>query len=394
MKRILVSFIAVMLGVVGFSQSVIIHFKDGSFEKHKMSLIESIEFVEDDYDTSASIYLEKAGTLSSKLSKSQASELLKLKLSGHMDARDFDYIKWDCMKIEEVDLSDVVIDSYSGVEGTEEGNNKTYAANEIPSGAFFYWKDCHKYNYDGMPIEEGMVTLKKVILPQGITAIRRNAFARAYNLTEINIPEGVQSIDLVAFNICTSLEEVRLPSTLLTVGYMAFGTMHKLKRVYISATTPPSAYANAFDLKPSDAVLYVPKGTENKYRNAVGWNTFTSIIEIGDTPSDNTNDEDEIDDNNSIVGLWEVVSIDFNGADGVESELRVGDRLYINANGTFNDTEDSGRWTLNGKVLTFYTDGEYQVPAVFEISRLTSNELVLKIDYGIFKATIKYKRVS
>ena len=105
-------------------------------------------------------------------------------------------------------------------------------------------------------------------------------------------------------------------------------------------------------------------------------------------------DEDEIGDNNSIVGLWEVVSIDFNGADGVESELRVGDRLYINANGTFNDTEDSGRWTLNGKVLTFYTDGEYQVPAVFEISRLTSNELVLKIDYGIFKATIKYKRVS
>lgn len=301
MKRILVSFIAVMLGVVGFSQSVIIHFKDGSFEKHKMSLIESIEFVEDDYDTSASIYLEKAGTLSSKLSKSQASELLKLKLSGHMDARDFDYIKWDCMKIEEVDLSDVVIDSYSGVEGTEEGNNKTYAANEIPSGAFFYWKDCHKYNYDGMPIEEGMVTLKKVVLPQGITAIRRNAFARAYNLTEINIPEGVQSIDLVAFNICTSLEEVRLPSTLLTVGYMAFGTMHKLKRVYISATTPPSAYANAFDLKPSDAVLYVPKGTENKYRNAVGWNTFASIIEIGDTPSDNTNDEDG----------WQMITDDF-----------------------------------------------------------------------------------
>lgn len=105
-------------------------------------------------------------------------------------------------------------------------------------------------------------------------------------------------------------------------------------------------------------------------------------------------EEDEIDDNNSIVGLWEVVSIDFNGADGVESELRVGDRLYINANGTFNDTEDSGRWTLNGKVLTFYTDGEYQVPAVFEISRLTSNELVLKIDYGLFNATIKYKRVS
>lgn len=291
MKRILVSFIAVMLGMVGFSQSVIIRFKDGSFEKHKMSLIESIEFVEDNYETSASIYLEKAGTLSSKLSKSQASELLKLKLYGHMDARDFDYIKWDCMKIEEVDLSDVVIDSYSGVEGTEEGNNKTYAANEIPSGAFFYWKDVHKYTYDGMPIEKGMESLKKVVLPQGITAIRRNAFAGAINLTKINIPEGVQSIDLVAFNFCTSLEELRLPSTLINVGQWVFANMNSLKKVYISAKVPPTASDNIFDNKPSNAVLYVPNGIENQYRNAVGWNRFTNIVGVGDTPNDGTNNE-------------------------------------------------------------------------------------------------------
>ena len=75
-----------------------------------------------------SINLERAGTLSNKLSKTQASELLKLKLSGHMDARDFDFLKWDCIKIQQIDLSDVVIDSYSGGEGTEEGTNKTYAA--------------------------------------------------------------------------------------------------------------------------------------------------------------------------------------------------------------------------------------------------------------------------
>ena len=308
-----------MIGLLCFSQSVIIRFKDGSFENHKMSVIESVEFVDEDNETSASIlirfkdgsfenhkmsmtesvlfvddnddeastsasiHLEKAGALSSKLSKSQASELLKLKLSGHMDARDFDFIKWDCMKVEEVDLSDVVIDSYTGIEGTEEGVYVTYAANEIPSGAFFYWKDLHKYNYEGMPKEKGMVSLKKVVLPQGIKAIQKNAFARASNLTEINIPEGVKSIDMVAFNLCKSIEELRLPSTLLKVGHKTFGTMDKLKRVFISAKTPPSANANSFDLKPSDAVLYVPKGTENQYRNAVGWNTFTSIVGMGNT---------------------------------------------------------------------------------------------------------------
>ena len=291
MKRILVSFIAVMLGVVGFSQSVIIHFKDGSFEKHKMSLIESIEFVEDDYDTSASIYLEKAGTLSSKLSKSQASELLKLKLSGHMDARDFDYIKWDCMKIEEVDLSDVVIDSYSGSDGTNEGYDASYGANEIPLGAFFYWVNSYKYNYAGRPSDEGMPSLKKIILPQGIKAIRRNAFARAYNLTEINIPDGVESIDYVAFAICTSLEEIKLPVSLKTIGKQAFADMKSMKRFYVAATTPPTAYSNSFQGIPSDAVLYVPSGTENKYRNAIGWNTFTNIVGVGDTPNDGTNNE-------------------------------------------------------------------------------------------------------
>ena len=105
---------------------------------------------------------------------------------------------------------------------------------------------------------------------------------------------------------------------------------------------------------------------------------------------------DDADDggDNSVVGLWEVVSIDFNGADGIESDLKIGDRLYINADGTFRNLEENGRWTLNGKTLTFIANGDYQVPAVFEISKLTSNELVLKIDYGFFKATVKYKRVS
>ena len=231
----------------------------------------------DNYETSLSLSLERGGTLSSQVSKSQASQLLKLKLSGHMDARDFDYIKWDCMNIEEIDLSEVVIDSYYGVEGTQEGENVGYAANEIPSGAFFYWKNVHKYIYDGMPIDEGMASLKKVILPKGIKAIRRNAFARAYNIKKMEIPEGVEAIDLVAFNICTSLEELYLPSTLKTVGQWAFGSLKSLKKAYFPSMTPPSIPSNAFDGLASGAVLYVPRGTESKYRESPGWNTFTQI---------------------------------------------------------------------------------------------------------------------
>ena len=290
MRKVILLFAALILSSVVRSQTMTINFNNGTNAKYKMSDIKSIEFDEEEnnYDNSLSIHLDKAGTLSSKISISQASNLLQLKLSGHMDARDFDFIKWKCMKIEVVDLADIVIDKYVGADGTNEGYDATYEANEIPLGAFFYWNTSKKYNYEGMPKDEGMASLKKIVLPQGIKAIRRNAFARAYNLTEINIPEGVETIDYVAFAICTSLEELRLPSTLKTVGKLAFADMNKMKRFYVSATTPPTASSNSFQ-GITDATLYVPSGTESLYRNATGWKNFSKIESINDDNNSGNN---------------------------------------------------------------------------------------------------------
>ena len=384
MRRILFVLAVFLFALSNWSQTMNIYYKDGQVEKKDMSKIDRIEFTDgDEYETSATIYLERAGTLSSKLSKSQASELLKLKLSGHMDARDFDFIKWDCMKVEEVDLSDVVIDSYTGREGTEEGNNKTYAANEIPSGAFFYWINTHKYNYDGMPIDEGMPSLKKIVLPNGIKAIRRNAFARAYNLTEINIPEGVEAIDYVSFAICTSLEELRLPSSLKTVGQLAFADMTSLRKVYVSATTPPSASSNAFQGLSNQAIFYVPSGTENLYRNSVGWNTFSQIVGFGDAPNDNTNTDF---DKNSIVGVWEVASYECS----VPAESIIGDKMYLNADGTYSDPKSSGHWSLNNnQLLINYSNGN---SVKYEILSLTATELSLKLLDNNISITMTLKR--
>ena len=93
------------------------------------------------------INLKTAGTLSSFISDDEAPNIGELKLSGHMDASDFSFIKWNCMKIEVVDMADVVIDKYKGANGTNEGYDATYNANEIPLGAFFYWNTSKKYDY-------------------------------------------------------------------------------------------------------------------------------------------------------------------------------------------------------------------------------------------------------
>ena len=228
------------------------------------------------------IHLESAGTLAQKISTTESGEILDLKITGHMDARDFDFIKWHCMKVENVDLSGVKIEAYSGSDGTNEGYDYTYAANEIPLGAFFYWISSYKYKYEGMPSDEGMPSLKKIILPDGIKAIRRNAFARAYNLTEINIPEGVETIDYVAFAVCTSLAEITLPSSLREVGTTTFADMTSLRTVNIYATNPPTCSNDAFMNLSNDAVLFVPKGTKSLYQSANGWKSFSTIMEIGE----------------------------------------------------------------------------------------------------------------
>ena len=109
--------------------------------------------------------------------------------------------------------------------------------------------------------------------------------------------------------------------------------------------------------------------------------------------------DDEEVDNNSIVGVWECTSMDYSNVFGDdeyedEEELKVGERLTIKSDGTYSEPNDSGRWSLHGNQLTCISNDEYSIPAVYIVSKLTSKELVLTIDYGIFKATIKFKRVS
>lgn len=226
------------------------------------------------------INLKTAGTLSSFISDDEAPNIGELKLSGHMDASDFSFIKWNCMKIEVVDMADVVIDKYKGANGTNEGYDATYNANEIPLGAFFYWNTSKKYDYPGMPKDEGMASLKKIVLPPSITRICRNAFARAYNLIDINIPEGVKKIDFVAFAICQSLKEITLPSTLDEVGKQAFADMTSLEKMTVLATVPPTAVNNSFQGIVNKATLYVPKGSKSLYEKAIGWKEFGKIAEI------------------------------------------------------------------------------------------------------------------
>ena len=252
-------------------------------------------------------------------------DIKSLRLSGSIDARDFSTIKWNLNNIENIDLSGAKIESYSGVYGTNEGYYdggvySIYPENEIPIGAFFYWENNYIREFPEEYFDEGMPSLNSIILPDGITTIRRNAFARAYNLKEINIPEGVTRIETVAFRYCMSIEKLYLPSTLNYIGWLCFTEMTRLKEVHIAAkekpyedltfegreqTDTPQSFGNMLDASQiggdveklyrgyivtmegyesynpkTNATLYVPKGCKEEYSS---WEIyFDNIVEEDD----------------------------------------------------------------------------------------------------------------
>lgn len=288
------------------AQEITINFKDGFKQEFNMNDIENIEYSDSTNTELFSAYLSKAGMLSSLLSKSDAKEILKLKLSGHMDARDFEYIKWNFTRIQVIDLSDVVIDAYSGDDGPNEGNDDIYVANEIPAGAFFFWSTSKKHHYTGMPKNEGMSSLTKIILPKGVKSIGRKAFAN----------------------------------------------MLRLENITIMTANPPKVHDSCFMKLPREAKLYVPKGSKSHYRSAEGWNEFKDIIEV------NANGDPILTDS-PLVGTWKTIRLEGWG-EAIDS---VGiDYLQLKADSTYIQIEEEGgvpiitrgTWTTSGNEFTLH----------------------------------------
>ena len=101
----------------------------------------------------------------------------------------------------------------------------------------------------------GVAALTGVTIPESVTSIIERAIYSCHNITEITIPEGVTSISRWAFEKCSSLSKVTLISPV-----------------------PPTAGEEIFKETSADLKIYVPKGSEEAYRSAAGWSTYSDRI--------------------------------------------------------------------------------------------------------------------
>ena len=128
------------------------------------------------------------------------TKVTNLKITGEINANDFNFMRNSMNALEALNLKEVTILS--------QDNN-------------FYWKD------DEIPphaLEE--TKLMHIVLPDKLKEIREYAFANCkYLIGSLNIPEGVVYIDEKAFFTCSGFDgTLTLPSTLKSIGTSAFAS--------------------------------------------------------------------------------------------------------------------------------------------------------------------------
>ena len=118
--------------------------------------------------------------------------------------------------------------------------------------------------------------IKKVIVKDGITAIRSNAFTNCRNLTEVTIPNSVKAIGSGAFSGCSALTSVNLPNGLNAIKSSAFQGCSRLREV----TVPDSVKAiesGAFSGCSALTSVNLPDGLK-----AIKSSTFLNCLRLSD----------------------------------------------------------------------------------------------------------------
>ncbi len=141
-----------------------------------------------------------AGYLGTTMRQSDYSTTT-LKVTGTLNAADFDFINSNLKNLTDLDLKGATIAAYSG-EGVLTGGTE-YDANELPPYALM-----------GLP-------LQNVELPESLTSIGEGALAST-SITRITLPDRLANIGSHAFSACARLKSVVIPASVTSIGDAVF----------------------------------------------------------------------------------------------------------------------------------------------------------------------------
>lgn len=134
-------------------------------------------------------------------------------------------------------------------------------------------------------------------IPEGLTEIKPNTFAKVDNIGTVNIPASVSKIGSYAFfRSVKRLNKVYISGHIADMGEYAFGSCPYISTLYVNDANPDSIPDNAFnnayvynsvssqtlsqDYNYKNTKLMVPVGSKVKYEATAGWKLFQNIEEM------------------------------------------------------------------------------------------------------------------
>ena len=121
--------------------------------------------------------------------------------------------------------------------------------------------------------------ITEIHLPTGITSIGDSAFRSCTGLTELQLPTGITSIGANAFRSCTGLTEIVVPDSVETIGDGAFYSCSSLTSLRLSQGLKTLG-ANVFLNCNSLAEVEIPAGVES-VGNYIASNTLRLRCAVG-----------------------------------------------------------------------------------------------------------------
>ena len=122
--------------------------------------------------------------------------------------------------------------------------------------------------------------ITNLIIPDGITTIKKETFRGCEGITAVTIPDGVTSLGTRAFDGCSGLTSITIPNSVTSIGNQAFFACSSLDLIISNIEEPfeiPSKlYSEVF---PSSATICVPVGTSELYKKTAGWDVSKYIYE-------------------------------------------------------------------------------------------------------------------